>query len=272
VIAVLTIGCGRDVLQQPRGDSGEWTSSANLHDAAGAADAKGTTDGKAVTDAKGSSDTKAAADANATSDAKAASDAKPTADAKAMTDAKVASDAKLAADAKAIADSGRDQVDSRTPLNWPCSANDDCASGFCTDGVCCDAACVGPCVSCALAGSSGFCSPIPAGGTDLHGSCVDQGAAGCGHDGFCDGSRACRFYQAGVPCAASGCSGNVWTSASTCNGAGSCLASLSLACSPFACDAQTNSCHTFCTGPDDCQPGFICSNGLCGKGPLGDNP
>ena len=52
------------------------------------------------------------------------------------------------------------------PPRESCAANEECASGFCSDGVCCNTKCAGLCVSCALPGLVGTCSPTPAGGPD----------------------------------------------------------------------------------------------------------
>lgn len=96
-----------------------------------------------------------------------------------------------------------------------CRGGADCISGHCADGVCCNTACSGPCVSCALLGRLGACSPIPTGMPDPRALCVDQGASSCGHDGTCDGQGGCSLYPAGVSCAAICGSG-------TCDGAGTC--------------------------------------------------
>ena len=71
-----------------------------------------------------------------------------------------------------------------------------CNSNFCAQGVCCSTACTGTCASCALAGSLGVCSSVPAGQDPLN-QCADQGVATCGTDGSCNGSGACRRYAAG---------------------------------------------------------------------------
>jgi hypothetical protein len=149
------------------------------------------------------------------------------------------------------------------PPRESCGANEECASGFCTDGVCCDTACTGLCVSCALPGRVGACSPVPV-GEDPRGVCVDEGAPSCGHDGTCDGQGACAFYPAGVTCAATpSCSGTLWSGTGTCDGAGTCQRE-TRPCLPYACDPQTNACHNACATADDCAPGKPCLNGTCG--------
>jgi hypothetical protein len=226
-IAVLMTGCSRNGLVRTRGgDAGGWTTGPSTRDAAGAADAgSGTT----KTDAAGT-----------------------------KTDA---------AGAKTDAATGADHASTTPALGYlgaSCTSGGECLSGFCADGACCDTACDGLCVSCLLPGSVGTCSPVPA-GADPRGVCPNEGATSCGHDGFCDGHRGCRFYGAGVSCATPACSGDLWVPARTCDGAGTCAAGVGLSCSPFTCDPQTNLCHTFCSGPDDCALGQACSkSGLCG--------
>ena len=150
------------------------------------------------------------------------------------------------------------------PSRGSCAANEQCASGFCADGVCCNTACAGSCVSCALPGLVGTCSPTPAGGPDPHALCVDQGAPSCGHDGTCDGKGGCGLYVAGVTCAAtSSCSGTLWSGPGTCDGAGVCQRQM-IPCTPYACDPQTNACHSACATADDCAAGQPCMNGTCG--------
>ena len=148
-----------------------------------------------------------------------------------------------------------------------CKAGSDCISGHCIDGVCCDTACSGPCVSCALPGRLGACSPIPAGAPDPRGLCLDQGAPSCGHNGTCDGAGGCSLYAAGVICAATpSCSGTTWSSPGTCSGTGACQRQ-TIPCLPYACDVQTNACHGTCVTADDCGPGKPCVNGICGNPP-----
>jgi hypothetical protein len=47
-------------------------------------------------------------------------------------------------------------------LDGLCSANAECLTGVCAQGVCCASQCDGVCSSCALPGSMGTCTPVPA--------------------------------------------------------------------------------------------------------------
>ena len=100
----------------------------------------------------------------------------------------------------------------------------ECNSNFCAQGVCCSTACTGTCASCALAGSLGTCSSVPAGQDPLN-QCTDQGVAMCGTDGSCNGSGACRRYASGVTCVAGDLPDDVDASrrTSTCNASGTCV-------------------------------------------------
>jgi hypothetical protein len=138
-----------------------------------------------------------------------------------------------------------------------------CLSGICSpDHVCCDAACTGTCESCLgkeTGKTDGTCAPIPA-GQDPDSECPTDDVKTCGHDGFCDGTGACRaHYALGTPCGATTCVGGIQTGKS-CNGGGTC-ASATIQCDPFACD--TASCKTTCTVDEDCAPTLICRNSAC---------
>ena len=91
-----------------------------------------------------------------------------------------------------------------------CTSASTCASGYCTDGVCCDSKCSGACVSCAIKGQTGKCSPYAA-GTDPQSEC-GKGTGLC--KSSCDGVGACVFPSWGQPCA----------SCTVCDGAGTCSA------------------------------------------------
>lgn len=156
------------------------------------------------------------------------------------------------------------------PLGTTCSAGSDCASGFCAQGVCCATSCAGTCQSCALAGSAGTCSAVPA-GQDPLAACSDQGAAGCGTNGACDGAGKCQLYAAGTACAQPMCVAATFTPARSCDGAGACQPVSPLSCAPFGCNAAGNACTTTCTSSADCAAASTCdpSTGSCGLAPNG---
>ncbi|HVV52444.1 MAG TPA: hypothetical protein VHO06_22445 [Polyangia bacterium] len=217
----------------------------------------------------------------ATGDAGAVKDAAPAGDAGAVKDATVAKDA-AAGDVRAsdgrppatsndggsggTVDAGR-SPDGAGRVLGVCTRGADCLTGFCSGGVCCNTACTGPCVSCAISGRLGTCWPVPAGAVDPRGLCVDEGAASCGTNGTCDGTGACAGYPAGTLCAPGACSGTLWTSPRTCDGAGTCVAALTVPCSPFRCAVGGDTCTTYCATSDDCAPGVACAAGVCGTKP-----
>jgi hypothetical protein len=151
----------------------------------------------------------------------------------------------------------------KLPNGAACTAANQCNSNFCEQGVCCSTACTGTCTSCALAGSPGVCSSVPAGQDPLN-QCTDNLAATCGTDGSCNGSGGCRMYGAGTQCAAATCTGSTLTSARTCNGTGTCQAATTSSCMAYACG--TGACKTSCTTAADCSGapytcvGTTCSN------------
>jgi hypothetical protein len=151
----------------------------------------------------------------------------------------------------------------------PCAAANECSSGICAQGVCCATTCTASCRSCALAGSAGTCSPIPAGGLDPSGTCKDQGAATCGTTGLCNGSGGCQLYAAGVTCAGATCpaGSSTGTLARTCDGAGVCRAATPLTCSPYACNGT--GCNAACVTNTDCASSYFCNLGACTKKSLG---
>ena len=78
-----------------------------------------------------------------------------------------------------------------------CSGGAMCATGLCVDGVCCLTDCKGTCMSCAVSGSAGTCSNVPAGLPDASASIPCTGSSKC------DGKGACTL-AAGQPCKAGG--------------------------------------------------------------------
>ena len=151
-----------------------------------------------------------------------------------------------------------------------CGCHDECGSGKCVDGVCCNNACLGTCQACNVPGLMGTCSPVPDGlAPVLPGQCQSQPAATCGPDGLCDGKGGCRNHPDGTVCATGRCQadGAAVADAKVCSG-GSCTAAANIPCAPFACDDTTDRCHSRCTTDDQCA-GVPCTNGQCGRKPLG---
>jgi hypothetical protein len=81
-----------------------------------------------------------------------------------------------------------------------CLLGTECGSGNCVDGVCCASAACGACFACNVTGSLGSCHPLALGTPEPHGLCPVQPVTGCGLDGTCDGSGACRSYPDGTSC------------------------------------------------------------------------
>jgi hypothetical protein len=151
-----------------------------------------------------------------------------------------------------------------------CMDGVECSSGFCADGVCCDSACDGPCSSCAQVGSVGVCRAVPNGVRDPRGICQDGGAASCRTTGVCDGNGGCARYAAGTICKPPACTGpSAQTTASRCDGQGTCVQGGPLDCAPFACSAATGSCNSTCTRNEDCVTTIVCTGRSCGKKGLG---
>ena len=113
-------------------------------------------------------------------------------------------------------------------LGQPCTMPSDCASSFCAQGVCCNAACTGSCLSCDVTGKVGTCSPLPS----------------------------------GTQCAPAACSGDLVSSARTCDGAGSCQPAVITSCTPYACNYATAMCFARpCSTNAQCATGHTCNNG-----------
>src|SRR5436190_1403299 len=155
------------------------------------------------------------------------------------------------------------------PNGASCGTGLECLSGQCAQGVCCATACSASCVSCALAGNEGTCTPVPAGGTDPKNQCTDQGASSCGTTGFCAGNGTCQRYAAGTQCVGPSCPLGMSTAtlARTCDGAGLCRPAMTLSCGSYTCNGTT--CTAACGSDADCSPGNICMAGACGKKRLG---
>jgi catechol 2,3-dioxygenase-like lactoylglutathione lyase family enzyme len=154
------------------------------------------------------------------------------------------------------------------PLGGSCTDAVGCASGHCVDGVCCDATCAGQCEACDVPGSIGTCAPVsgrPHGG---RAACADGGTDVCAAR-TCDGTKdraACAAFANGSSkrCGSATCVGATFSDAARCDGAGTCVASPTTSCVPFACGAS--GCLASCTASDACAPGFSCVGGTCTQG------
>jgi hypothetical protein len=156
----------------------------------------------------------------------------------------------------------------KRPLGTTCGCHEECGSGQCVDGVCCNNSCTGTCQACNVPGRAGTCSPVPDGTAPVvAGQCAAEAAASCGLDGLCDGSGGCRRYPEGTVCDEGRCQGNQVVDIKACSG-GSCKATSTVSCSPYACDASNRRCHGRCTNDAECA-GAKCEAGSCGQKPLG---
>jgi hypothetical protein len=148
-----------------------------------------------------------------------------------------------------------------------CSDRAECASGYCAQGVCCATACASACKSCALSGTLGTCTNVPANSPDPAQTCVNRTGT-CDTNGRCE-AGACQRYPQGTPCGAASCpsGGTTLTPASTCDGAGACVTPPASSCYPFKCG--TAACKSTCAADGDCAPPNVCVNGSCGLRPPG---
>ena len=155
-------------------------------------------------------------------------------------------------------------------LGTTCAGAGDCASGFCQQAVCCASSCTGTCQSCALTGSAGTCTNVPA-NQDPLAQCADAGATSCGTDGLCDGTGKCQLYGAGTACASATCASGTATTARSCDGAGTCRTATPTSCAPYACNAGGTACNTTCAANTDCAGTATCNTTTksCGLAPNG---
>jgi hypothetical protein len=144
------------------------------------------------------------------------------------------------------------------PSGWECD------SGVCANGVCCDTVCEGPCRSCAIEGSAGACTAVPAGkpATEATG-CMNKDGAICGLDGTCDGAGACRLSVAGKMCSQSSCANAALRPTGTCDGKGTCQMPATVTCGGYTC-LSTSQCRTTCAVDAECASPAVCGNGACG--------
>jgi hypothetical protein len=142
-----------------------------------------------------------------------------------------------------------------------CQSGSECASTYCVDGVCCGSACGGQCQSCNEPTNPGTCLNISGTPRGARTSC--PGAAAC--QSRCDGSNgmACSFPGNSVQCAAASCANGSATTASVCNGAGTCTTPTTTACMSNLC-ADAIICSGGCGSSAPCGTGQYCgSGGVC---------
>jgi hypothetical protein len=160
-------------------------------------------------------------------------------------------------------------------IGVPCTADNQCESGFCTDGVCCNARCHEDCKSCNEAGgTAGACENrgaglMPQSGHD--GTCAMQPASTCGKSGKCDGAGGCQLYDNTTQCKAGTCDPTplMGRAPSKCDGLGACIDSPLISCGPFKCNSTNTGCITTCANSNDCVAPNACNGGSCGPKPNG---
>lgn len=144
----------------------------------------------------------------------------------------------------------------------PCGDKAECENGNCTDGVCCDTNCSGQCQACNVAGKVGTCSFTL--GTPVAPRPDCAGSDSC--KGTCNGGGdKCSYPGTATACSAASCTGDVSTSASTCDGTGTCAAGSTSPCTPYGCDATSGVCRKSCSSDGDCAAGGQCdtTTGKC---------
>ena len=128
-------------------------------------------------------------------------------------------------------------------------------AGKCVDGVCCNttASACPRCQSCNVTGSKGTCTSVGAGNAEPHGLCPTSTTNVCGNTGACTAAQTCAQAANTISCGNASCSGGTATSATTCDGAGSCRAPTVQTCNPYVCGATA--CKSSCLTDADCAAG-----------------
>jgi hypothetical protein len=151
---------------------------------------------------------------------------------------------------------------SKQPPGKVCTAAQQCASALCVDGVCCDTPCTGQCEACDVANKAGTCTPVSGAPHAGHTPCAGSGTCA----GTCDGTAvdACSFPGASTTCSPATCAEGVSSTASLCDGTGTCKAGEQSACGAYACGPD-GACLITCQAATDCTAGNVCVNGACNK-------
>lgn len=183
----------------------------------------------------------------------------------------------------------------------PCSAANECVSGFCADGVCCNTACGESCDSCNEMGLEGICSLVSRGaqGTPpCDGGYLCDGAqracpVGCVSDDECTGASYCLNQQRCAPkkvngelcsaanqCASGFCADGVCCNTACDEGCDRCTTGTCTvvdggtpgerpSCTPYLCNGTSASCPRSCSSSSECVGMAGCINLACG-GKLGN--
>jgi hypothetical protein len=136
------------------------------------------------------------------------------------------------------------------PNGAECSLGTECLSTFCAQGACCDSACLGACMNCNLKAAPGHCTAVADKSQDPQNICTAKSSDTCGTTGTCLGGK-CADYDKGTNCKAASCATtSSVTSASTCDGNGSCVQGGVYTCVNQTC--VSGSCQGQC-GPGQVQ-------------------
>jgi hypothetical protein len=141
-----------------------------------------------------------------------------------------------------------------------CSAGTQCTSGFCVDGVCCDTRCDGQCESCKQTGYVGTCKAVKGDPVAPRTECT--GTAPC--KGQCDGvsGAACQYPGGSTSCMAAKCTAGKVTTATACDGKGTCTSPTIKDCASTLCSSDGLSCADSCAGLT-CGTGTYCNGSTC---------
>ncbi|MBI5481815.1 MAG: hypothetical protein HY906_23365, partial [Deltaproteobacteria bacterium] len=150
----------------------------------------------------------------------------------------------------------------------PCTAGDQCDTGFCVDGVCCESAACETCRACDLGG--GLCGGV-----------VNASDDTCDGAWVCDDGAVCRLRQGqacgvNADCASHHCADGFCCDAACGEPCAACAASLGApadgtcgpavaghdpgaACGGFACSGTSAACAGTCSADAYCRPDYYCA-------------